>query len=152
MSRMKRARRKSPTTDRPRRGQRPHEGDAGRSFELGLIGRDVADDAPGFSPRRAIPLLIIALGLALSVAALRTELLRLRYALAEATLEEQRLLDAERSLTAEKLQLRDPVRLAGRAEGLGFVSPERLTDLPDRPAADTPILAAATPPAGPGTR
>jgi hypothetical protein len=109
---------------------------ARRSNALGLIGLDVASRTSHIDPRRVLPVLVVVLAVALGVAALRTELLRVRYALAEATLEEQRLLDEERALTAERRKLRDPVHLARRAEALGFVRPEHLIDLPAAPGAD----------------
>lgn len=112
---------------------------------LGLIGRDLADRAPTMTPRRVLPILITVLVVALGVAALRTELLRLRYALAEATLEEQRLLDEERALKAQRRRLRDPVHLARRAGELGFVRPEHLIDLPAASArSDRSVLTDAT--------
>lgn len=125
-------------------------GSARRSNALGLIGLDVAADTPRLDPRKVLPVLIAALAVALCVAALRTELLRVRYALAEATVEEQRLLDEERALKAERRKLRDPVHLARRAEALGFVRPEHLIDLPAAPGAgDAGALADAGRPGPP---
>jgi hypothetical protein len=117
------------------------------TYTLGLVGRDLADRAPAMTPRRVLPALIAVLVVALGVAALRTELLRLRYALAEATLEEQRLLDEERALKAQRRRLRDPVHLARRAGELGFVRPENLVDLPAPSArGERSVLADATAP------
>jgi hypothetical protein len=111
-----------------------------RALGRGLIGLDVGHGRPRLGARRLVPVLALALLVALAVASLRTEMLRLRYALAEASLEENRLLETQRSLTAEKLRLRDPVYLASRAQELGFARPERLIDLPSTaPPSDAPV-------------
>jgi hypothetical protein len=78
-----------------------------------------------------LPVLLTALLVSLGVASLRIDLLRVRYALAAATLEEQRLLDESRALTAQMRRLRDPYHLALQARALGFVRPARLIDLRD---------------------
>lgn len=135
------AKRKSsgPTAGRSQRGG---------THRLGLIGRDVAGASRSLSARRVLPVLVAVLFVALGVTALRTELLRVRYALGDATLAEQRLLDEERTLTARRRQLRDPVHLAHAATELGFVRPEHMIDVP--PATSRPgatVLAAASGPA-----
>ncbi|MBW2230365.1 MAG: hypothetical protein JRG92_00700 [Deltaproteobacteria bacterium] len=99
-------------------------------LSLGIIGIDVGHTRVRLSVQRLLLVLALTLLVALGVASLRIEMIRLRYALAETSLEEERLLEEQRSLTAEKLRLRDPVHLAGRARELGFVRPERLIDLP----------------------
>jgi len=81
--------------------------------------------------RVLLPVLLTALLVSLGVASLRIDLLRVRYALAAATLEEQRLLDESRALTAQMRRLRDPYHLALQARELGFVRPARLIDLRD---------------------
>jgi len=83
--------------------------------------------------------LVTALVVSLGIAALRIDLLRVRYALAAATLEEQRLLDESRTLTAEVRKLRDPYHLALQARDLGFVRPSRLIDLRDVAPVQTPM-------------
>ncbi len=113
------------------------------SHRLGLIGRDLAPFAPRISARRVLPVLLAVLLVALGVAALRIDLLRVRYALGDATLLENQLLEEERNLTARRRQLRDPVHLAREAAKRGFVRPENLIDLPPATArADTTVLAA----------
>jgi hypothetical protein len=97
-----------------------------------LVGLDVGHSPAPLSARRLVPLLALGLLVALAVASLRIEMIRLRYALAEASLEEKRLVTAQRSLIAQRLSLRDPVRLAERAGALGFVRPDRLIVLSDR--------------------
>jgi hypothetical protein len=109
----------------------PDEDPRGPRNEMRLIGVDVAAQS---GPRRAIGLLSVVaavLVVALGVSSLRIDLLRIRYALGEAIAEEQRLLEEQRTLTAEMRRLRDPVQLAERARRLGFVRPEELIDLPE---------------------
>jgi hypothetical protein len=96
-------------------------------------------DQTGLRAGVLLPVLVTALVVSLGIAALRIDLLRVRYALAAATLEEQRLLDESRSLTAEMRKLRDPYHLALQARDLGFVRPSRLIDLREVEAAKTPI-------------
>jgi hypothetical protein len=103
---------------------------------LGLVGRDVAG---GQRPRRA-PLrgrqLAVAVGAAvlvgLAVAALRSDLLRMRYALSEAMQREREFLQERRELVARVRALRDPARLARLARERGFTKPERVYEL-ERP-------------------
>ena len=75
-------------------------------------------------------------GLFLTV--LRTDILRLGYALAKALESQQRLEREYRSLTAKVRSLRDPARLAEIAEKRGFQRPARVIevsriDSPGRP-------------------
>ena len=117
--------------------------DRSTGAQAGWIGLDVAGHRGTISPRRVLPVLIVVLLVALGVASLRIDLLRLRYALADATLEEQRLLDDERMLTAARRRLRDPVHLARLADELGFVPPDSQTTLAPAPSyGQAPVLAA----------
>jgi len=77
----------------------------------------------------------IALGLlaGLAIAALRVDLIRARYGLAESLERERALLEERRSVLAEVRSLRDPARLARIAEGRGFGRPARIVDLPVAP-------------------
>jgi predicted nucleic acid-binding protein len=75
---------------------------------------------------------VLLAGLALS--ALRVHVTELRYRRAEALQEEQRLLDQQRQLTVDVQGRRDPMRLQELARAQGFVSPERVIDLPVRTA------------------
>lgn len=70
-------------------------------------------------------LLIAGLGLA----ALRIDILRLRYALAEAVAEEKSLLEERRVWNARETTLADPARLAKIAEERGFAAPTQQIDL-----------------------
>lgn len=95
-----------------------------------------ASKAPRRHLPRWAPLAIAACLLAaLSVAALRVDLIRLRYGLARALEQEKSLLEERRNLLATMGGLRDPARLARAAEERGFVRPERIVDLPQAPRA-----------------
>ena len=80
--------------------------------------------------RSSYALVIAVLGAALLLVALRTEVIRLRYRLAESLEREQQLLELQRTLTVEVRSLRDPNRLSQRATALGFGRAERVIDLP----------------------
>ena len=102
-----------------------------RRRQVELVGRDIAGMQFGSSPHgRLIPVALVgALIAALCLAALRVDLIRQRYDLAEAMNTEKRLLEQKRTLTAQGRRLRDPARLARLASELGFVRPERLIDI-----------------------
>lgn len=103
-----------------------------------LVGRDLAP-ARWLVPRerRTLPLLVAGVVLAaLALAALRIDLIRVRYGLAEAVSEQKALLEERRTLVARVRTLRDPARLARLARERGFVQPERVIELvssEDRP-------------------
>jgi hypothetical protein len=67
---------------------------------------------------------------ALLLAALRVDLIRVRYALGEAMKAEQTLLDERARLIAEVRELRDPRRLAEFAARMGFERPNRVIEVP----------------------
>ena len=79
-----------------------------------LVGRDLARLrlSRGRSSRPLVILLIGALLAGMGLAALRIDILRLRYALADAIETEKELLENQRVWTARKESLRDPSRLA----------------------------------------
>ncbi len=97
---------------------------------LGWIGRDLAR-VPRLRHRPSHPLWIALAGIAvaLSVAALRIDILRMRYGLGEALETEKALIEESRELTAQVRRLRDPARLARLAIESGLGSPERVIDL-----------------------
>lgn len=107
---------------------------------LDLIGLDVSGRRRTARLRVGWPVVVVALLLALGLTALRIDLIRMRYALANALESEQALLEQQRMLTVEMRTLRDPSGLASRARELGFVHPERVIHLP-----------LATPGASPGS-
>jgi len=63
---------------------------------------------------------------ALSLVALRTEIIRLRYELADAVRAEQRVAYTKRELTVEVRQLRDPARLNRMAIEMGLSLPQQV--------------------------
>jgi hypothetical protein len=102
---------------------------ANRSAAVGLIGLDVSRSPKRLHARSAVPILITALASALFLVALRSEVLRLRHALANAVAEEQELSERKRRLTVEMRKLRDPGHLTHLAREAGFQHPERLFHL-----------------------
>ena len=83
--------------------------------------------------RRWLPLAATGFLLAgLAVAALRVDLIRSRYGLADAVREEKTLLEEKRQALARMRSLRDPSRLASLAGDRGLARPERIIDLPAR--------------------
>lgn len=101
-----------------------------------LVGRDFAHSR---SRSRAWPaalpaLLAGVLLAALALAALRVDLIRVRYGLGQAMQEEKELLEQERALRARVGSLRDPIRLARLAPRHGLARPARVLDLPVGPA------------------
>ncbi|TMA29189.1 MAG: hypothetical protein E6J87_20090 [Deltaproteobacteria bacterium] len=96
-----------------------------------LVGRDFARVRPAgrLSTRRIAWLVGVAFACALALAALRIDILRVRYALGEAILEEKALVQQQRQQTAALEALRNPSRLVEVAQRLGFAPPERVIDL-----------------------
>jgi hypothetical protein len=101
-----------------------------------LVGRDMhaRPRAPGRSFRVSPALLVVLLGAALAVAALRVDLIRVRYGLADAVSREKALLEERREAQARLGSLRDPARLANLADEYGLARPERIIELPLLPA------------------
>jgi hypothetical protein len=97
-----------------------------------LVGRDFA--APRgirTRTRNLFPLaLATALVAALAIAALRVDLIRVRYGLADALEAEKVLLQERREALAALSALRDPARLAPLAARRGLVRPTRILELP----------------------
>jgi hypothetical protein len=97
-----------------------------------LVGREASGSRwTGSRLRRQLPALLVGgLLAALALAALRVDLIRVRYALGEAMKEEQTLLDERARLIADVRELRDPSRLAELAARMGFERPERVIEAP----------------------
>ena len=74
-------------------------------------------------------LLVGCLIAALGLAALRVDIIRLRYGLATAIAEEDRLRDERSRFIAKVGQLRDPARLREFAARLDLAAPNRVIDL-----------------------
>ncbi len=102
-----------------------------RRRQVAPIGRDCAGTPLRSNPRsRLLPVALVgALIAALCLAALRVDLIRQRYDLAEAMNSEKQLLEQKRLLTAQSRRLRDPARLGRLAAERGFVRPKRLIDI-----------------------
>jgi hypothetical protein len=96
-----------------------------------LVGRDFARvRATGrLSTHRVAWLVGIGFACALALAALRIDILRVRYALGEAIGEEKALVQQQRQETAALEGLRNPSRLVEVAQRLGFAPPEHVIDL-----------------------
>jgi hypothetical protein len=96
-----------------------------------LAGRDLARVRTAPGSRRRFLAILLAGGLlaGFSLVALRVDNLRLRYALAEALAQQQRLLEEHRVATARLEALRDPARLAALADERGLVRPQRVIEL-----------------------
>ena len=103
-----------------------------------LVGRDFAGRRAAGPPlSRAFVALLAGCVLAgLALAALRMDLIRVRYGLGEAMKEEKDLLEQERALRARVGELRDPIRLARLAPRHALARPARVIDLKGAPAAD----------------
>jgi cell division protein FtsL len=72
----------------------------------------------------------LVLAISLSLAALRIDILRLRYAMAEAVSVEKSLVDEHSALLARVASLRDPARLERLARERKMERPERVIELP----------------------
>jgi hypothetical protein len=73
---------------------------------------------------------------ALALAALRVDLIRVRYGLGQAMQEEKQLMERERALRAQVGSLRDPTRLARLAPRYGLARPVRVLELSPGSAPD----------------
>jgi hypothetical protein len=97
-----------------------------------LVGRDFARvraSTARLSTRRIAWLVAIAFACAPALAALRIDILRVRYALGAAIREEKALVQQQRQQTAALETLRHPSRLVELAEKRGFAPPRRVIDL-----------------------
>jgi hypothetical protein len=117
------------TSGSQRKSSRRARASGTKRRRLELIGIDLAERRPKLGLRLMLPLLATALGIALAFSALRVDLIRMRYALADALAHEQLLVEEQRALTVTMRQLRDPIGLAARARELGFGRPERVIDI-----------------------
>jgi hypothetical protein len=96
--------------------------------------------------RKLLPLLILALIAALGVSALRIDLIRTRYAMADALAEEKALITEQRELIVRRRQLRDPAELAVQARARGFRPPTQIIWLPEPMIAGAVFVEAASKP------
>ena len=116
----------------PRCSRRPRE----RRYVRGLAAP--RSRAPARARARiALPWLPLILGLfvgGVALVALRGAIVRARYELGSALQREARLLELDRAAAVSVRRLRDPRRLRELAVERGFVVPERVIELPARPA------------------
>jgi hypothetical protein len=97
----------------------------------GWIGIDFSGEDGPRRVRKLLPLLVLALIAALGVSALRIDMIRTRYAMADVLAKEKALIAEQRRLIVRRRQLRDPVELAVRARELGFRPPAQILSLPE---------------------
>jgi hypothetical protein len=110
----------------PRPGPAPARR-AAAAAPIRLVGRDFAGQRGGRASRGFLAVLVGAAVVAgLALAALRNDLIRMRYDLSEAMQQERELLEERRELTAKVVALRDPARLSRLARERGFVRPEQV--------------------------
>ncbi len=95
------------------------------------IGIDFSGEAAPARAQRLLPLLVLALIAALGVSALRIDLIRVRYAMASALVEEEALISEQRRLIVRRRQLRDPFKLAVEARARGFRPAGPVLTLPE---------------------
>ena len=107
-----------------------------RGDPLSLIGRDLArDQGRSGIPTRVVVLMMLITALAgLGIVGVRSDVMRIRYALSEAMAEEKRLRVEHNASTVEMRRLRSPARLSSLAQELGFRRPEKIVDLSMQPA------------------
>jgi hypothetical protein len=111
-----------------------------RIFRVGspdLVGVDFARVRTAARRRRAwLPAALLgALLAAMGLAQLRLQILRMRYALAEATVEAGALREERSRWTAQLETLRGPERLARLARKQGLAAPARVVELRAQPVA-----------------
>lgn len=97
------------------------------------IGRDVLGDFQRKRPaiRVSVPLIVCVVIASLALVVLRSDVIRIRYALSEAMEEERRLLEEQRAYTVTMRKLRAPGHLVELAREQGFARPERIIYLED---------------------
>ena len=106
---------------------------ARRGGPAGWVGRNHAgerDERPAGARGGYGWLVAAAVLLGLGAAALRSEIIHLRYELSAAMQQERELLQERRERTARVRALRDPSRLAKLARARGFARPARVFDVP----------------------
>lgn len=108
------------------------------------IGIDFSGENAPRRIRKLLPLLILALIVALGVSALRIDLIRTRYAMADGLAEEKALIAEQRELIVRRRQLRDPVELAVQARARGFRPPSQILSLPEPMTAGSVFVKAAS--------
>lgn len=105
------------------RGRQEPEG------RLDLIGLDMAPRRKYRRNAALVPVIGAVVVCALGLVWLRMDVVRMRYAAAQADAEVRELLEHKQKITVELLRLREPTRLAEHARELGFATPDRVIQL-----------------------
>lgn len=126
--RRSRARARAARAMRTAAADREAAGDERRSTWIGV---DLAGVSLAPRSRTFVPLIAVALVAALGISALRIDLIRTRYALAENLDQEQALIEDQRALIVRLRGLRDPSVLAALAQERGYRPAERVIALED---------------------
>lgn len=103
------------------------------SDPIDLVGQDLSTAGHAAPARRSgfFPVAVaVSLALGLGIAALRIDMIRMGYGLADSVREREALLEQLAAARAQVRSLRDPERLGRLAEEEGFVRPSRIIDLP----------------------
>ena len=89
-----------------------------------------------------VPMIAAVVVAALVLVGLRMDVVRMRYASAEALTLERQLLDQKSTITVSLLRLREPKLLSERAGKLGFATPDRVIHLSSRSKREAPAVGA----------
>jgi hypothetical protein len=109
---------------------------------LDLIGVDMASGHRAPRNQTIVPAIAAVVIAALVLVGLRLDILRMRYASAEAVILERQLHEEKRLITVSLLRMREPKLLSERAEKLGFATPDRVITLSSRSKLETPPVGA----------
>jgi hypothetical protein len=107
----------------------------GQPNPINVIGRDVARERQrtGIPTRLTVLIMVLTALAGLGIVGMRSDVMRIRYALS-AAMEEEKLLQLEHNTsTVAMRKLRSPARLSSLAQELGFRRPEQIVDLSSQP-------------------
>ncbi|MBW1884032.1 MAG: hypothetical protein JRJ58_10920, partial [Deltaproteobacteria bacterium] len=104
---------------------------------LDLIGVDMASGHRAPRNQTIVPAIAAVVIAALVLVGLRMDIVRMRYASAEAVILERQLHEEKRLITVSLLRMREPKLLSERAEQLGFATPGRVITLSSRSKLET---------------
>ena len=96
---------------------------------LDLIGLDMAPYRAETRNSTLVPLIAAVMIGSLLLVGLRMDVVRMRYAAAQAVGLENQLLEEKRAMTVDLLRLREPTLLTAHARKLGFDTPEHVIHL-----------------------
>ena len=109
---------------------------------LDLIGVDMASEYRVPRNQTIVPAIAAVVIAALILVGLRIDVMRMRYASAQAVVLEQQLRDEKSRITVSLLRMREPKLLSERAEQLGFATPDQVINLSARSKPETPPVGA----------